>query len=646
MSSFLGVKDRPNLTGADIKAAYEAEPNTNAYDDAEKQKLKRLTVPSIAAMASIDDLSDGQICVVLPTGETFEYIADSITAADGALVVDATGMGAGRLISLRTTFDTVADMLNDVRTGFSAGTKFTANGFYYEVQPAVYNAGLSTQGGTKLKPAPGIANVQVFGATGDGTTDDTDAVQAAVNYAISIGSNAIFFPLAGGQRYYLTRTVIIEASGFALRGDAAPVYNTDNQGYVFGPSSLSHFFDYGNGRSDLSSNQFVCEKMSFYIPYTVRTAAAIKVTHDNNGPHRGVLMRDTCATGFKDVVLFEAPTASNLAVASVVVENCVFSRNVNVVNAVNRSFGLRYVGNQSEQGARITGAWDSGVTIRDNMLEGQSNPVNIDSNSPNVVVENNYFEAHTGDYIVRFRGTTPNATFTIRPNFVDNILSTDVVRVEHVCRLIERDIFNNTGMIRKSAITLLDAFLVPGSDISGKFYVGIGTLNNAEGHVEPRRLDPLDDITAKRTALASETLYTPFGKTDTGVTIAGPSAAFYDVSASYGTDDVIVACALVRGSSDTRPQFEVFSDNGSATNLKCSATRIQDADAGEWTLMFCARKAGTTGSTARFKFNSDASGSGRPLDIAAVGASVVRLADMPTFNGEYRAFVKLFNPFL
>ena len=52
-----------------------------------------------------------------------------------------------------------------------------------------------------------VVNVRDFGAVGDGTTDDTAAIQAAVD---SITNGVIFFPI--GQ-YKITTTINIDGSG-------------------------------------------------------------------------------------------------------------------------------------------------------------------------------------------------------------------------------------------------------------------------------------------------------------------------------------------------------------------------------------------------------------------------------------------------
>lgn len=84
MSSFLGVKDRPNLTGGEIKDAYEAQPNTNVFSDAEKQKLS-LDAVIFADFGEVDaaDLLDGDRVNIpglaeytkVSTGETFTTAA-------------------------------------------------------------------------------------------------------------------------------------------------------------------------------------------------------------------------------------------------------------------------------------------------------------------------------------------------------------------------------------------------------------------------------------------------------------------------------------------------------------------------------------------------------------------------------------------
>ena len=89
------------------------------------------TFANVAGMALATGLLDGQNITV--TGgenterEYFTYDATSTAPVDGALVVTATGMGAGRLISTRTVYASWGEMNTDVRTP-PAGTALTVRG--------------------------------------------------------------------------------------------------------------------------------------------------------------------------------------------------------------------------------------------------------------------------------------------------------------------------------------------------------------------------------------------------------------------------------------------------------------------------------------------------------------------------------------
>ena len=74
---------------------------------------------TIALMQAGTGFADGKF-VRVDTGangeqEGFVYDAASTLTADGALIVDATGMGVGRLISTRTVFNDQSELDNDVR---------------------------------------------------------------------------------------------------------------------------------------------------------------------------------------------------------------------------------------------------------------------------------------------------------------------------------------------------------------------------------------------------------------------------------------------------------------------------------------------------------------------------------------------------
>lgn len=107
---------------------------------------------SIANMAASTKLFDGQ--TVYANGEAFTYDAASTATADGALIVVATGMGVGRLISTRKTHVSVSDFLTGDFRGYEtyiAGDIVEAGGFRYEVAASgAIDHHKTTPGGVKV----------------------------------------------------------------------------------------------------------------------------------------------------------------------------------------------------------------------------------------------------------------------------------------------------------------------------------------------------------------------------------------------------------------------------------------------------------------------------------------------------------------
>lgn len=116
---------------------------------------------TIAAMAA-GSFGDGDY-VEVRSGfngepETFRYDASSTLTADGALVVDATGMGVGRLVSTRKTLATVAELLTVDLRGYETYTASeTVKAGWYEYTVLASGATgryLTTAGGVKLQAKP------------------------------------------------------------------------------------------------------------------------------------------------------------------------------------------------------------------------------------------------------------------------------------------------------------------------------------------------------------------------------------------------------------------------------------------------------------------------------------------------------------
>ena len=130
--------------------------------------------------------------------ENFVYDAASTLTADGALIVDATGMGVGRLISTRTAFSTVAAMLADNRI-LPSGTSVIADGLRYVAvssAPQISNAG--GQGFVALAAARPrrdfVVTPQHFATDAQIASDADAAMLAAVNAAVSSPGGKVVLP--------------------------------------------------------------------------------------------------------------------------------------------------------------------------------------------------------------------------------------------------------------------------------------------------------------------------------------------------------------------------------------------------------------------------------------------------------------------
>ena len=134
---------------------------------------------SIAALSLLDSALDQGYYVINPTGETFQYDEDSTTTADGTLIVDATGMGAGRFISTRTAYNDFAEFSGDGRT-LVDGTRVSIGRLNYLADSGA-PSGLGIDGFIPI----GHVFMAHYNLTGTG--DEGPQMQSAVDRAAAQG---------------------------------------------------------------------------------------------------------------------------------------------------------------------------------------------------------------------------------------------------------------------------------------------------------------------------------------------------------------------------------------------------------------------------------------------------------------------------
>lgn len=422
------------------------------------------------------------------------------------------------------------------------------------------------------------------------TISVSDAFQNAVNDAISAGVKSIFVPLSQRQRYRLDSTVNIESSGFCVMGDAFPQFNLDGYtgplepsegaGYIFS-DTVTSLFDYGNNRTNLTSNQFVARGVNFYSKNKLITKYAIRKSHNNNGPHRGFLLSQCSAGNFESVLFFDT-TAPNVASASVVIENCAFRGNEYTARAEDQVFNFKMSGCQSEQGARLIGWLDGAVSITDNMLEGQTNPVSINSFTAQVLVQNNYFELNKGEYLVNAESTTLDSSIRISPNYIVKPECKDLYRLKGQWSIDEQYRNRQTGSTiatRRANITCNDLTITPNSNLYGQMYApllaeGLGLPLKVYGFCNPSHL------TTKSMQVEKQDLGTfDSGISKTSVKYTGLSQSFIQLDRSYTAGDFVIVTALVEvdnGDGTGKPLLRVYNEAGNTIMFSASQFAYKD----------------------------------------------------------------------
>jgi hypothetical protein len=286
---------------------------------------------------------------------------------------------------------------------------------------------------------------------GDGVINDSVALQQYFRAADDNRKSSIFFPLRDFN--YLLQSHLVVQEPLMIYGDAGATYSRGDgkDGKIIIGANADYAFNLGNERTYSSTEQNVDSKKSRNgadnwtlknlafaqaegVPAFTKTA--IKHTAATDGPDRGFIMREVSAKGLKHVLhVTNQDKATQLA--NLIVENCCLSEcdlPVFVEGMVN---GLRFVGNQSEQNINgsIKGTFSGPITIEDNMLEGQKNPLEmvipeITGNRPKVSFKRNYLEANVGDFILKLRSSSLDAELELAQNYLWTSTTKDFVQID------------------------------------------------------------------------------------------------------------------------------------------------------------------------------------------------------------------------
>lgn len=472
----------------------------------------------------------------------------------------------------------------------------------------------------------------------DGETDASGALQELWGHCEGEGRGPMRVPLAQGQRYYLASPVVLSKSDLALIGDVGPMRQQGAQyGYITGPSGMTALFDYGGDSNANPFGHLHVEKLAFWSS-TTNTTPAFKISQDDNMPHRGGMFRDCSFRGFETAILLEAPTPGNLGLANLNVENCNFSGGSYAVRALSQTFGLRFVNNQAEQGATIAGLFDSGVTITDNMLEGQSNAIDINSVArTKVYLARNYFELNGGSFVARFETLSQDSEICIDENYgFFHCTATDMIRLEGAgrVRLLPPRFDLPAG---HGELLTFYGFRSTNCDLNGQgFLAKASALNQAILPYEQYAARAPTGWTITRN-VGTDSFRTPFGDTTTGLSKAGWGVGNVTLTGlSYAAGDVMLFCALAQllcnGDDYVEPLVRVYNAelDGPSSFPVLDQLNIGVERDGRWFLLAGTSPLGFSGDTLNVWFgpNGTNASEGYTLNIAAIGYKIVPAADI------------------
>lgn len=393
-----------------------------------------------------------------------------------------------------------------------------------------------------------------------GSADASAGIQAIVS-AIEASENKTpyyYFPTDGSVTYRLDSPVFFRKGALHVFGFHAPSYtNHDRKGW-FEVNNTQAGFDIGASENVNPGDGWSFSGLGFKqsAGIAANSADGIRLTSARNAPDRGYTFeRITCL--FFNRGMYVANNANYVA-GTMVIEKSNLSKNNYGLYCDQKVEGLRFVGNQCEQnkigGLKIKGA--GGITITDNMLEGQPNTIEIDSYSngqgTQVEIKRNYFEANVGDYLISYKDTSyGKGSLEIANNQIADLgkLVNGTVVDTDFCRIYNNQYGYGYTIINREAypITFMDdATILPDSNLIGKlnsFFIQKSFNGNLGSKIYSNDiLRFANDPTYKQLDVASgRTVETPFGF------CIAPSAddTFFSV-AQYNAGDVVSVNILLK----------------------------------------------------------------------------------------------------
>lgn len=355
------IRDTSKLQSLDLEAGgdFSAENIEDALDKAAKQNIEQhdyLERTIHAAATDDSEYSTGEnLRLPAPADRASKYLSFD---ADGAVTAtEVLDVGEASISAFG------ASLIDDADAAEAQGT---------------------------LGISPLVVNVKDYGAVGDGSTDDTDAIQAAINAAEGASTGGLVYFPAGDYKF--TAQLTVEYSAVRLKGAGS---GTTILTAVFAATQTTgvlYIRHRDAGTNQLYNNSI--ESLTLQGDLT-NTEVGIEMHYTESSSTSRTYLRDLVVTGFTekeiyltegDLVLLDNVNAGRSAVG----EYGVYASNENGITIRDSSI------TRLAETSTSTGVWLAdceGARLVGNSYEGLSCAVEIDS-SPNgsVSIEDSYIE--------------------------------------------------------------------------------------------------------------------------------------------------------------------------------------------------------------------------------------------------------------
>lgn len=299
---------------------------------------------------------------------------------------------------------------------------------------------------TNRMTSGGVTNVMDFGAVGDGVTDDSAAIQAAIDYLFLTDKNTVFFP----DGIFLLDTPVV-VSFDTTGGDtfkyarALRMVGTSSAGFVYvrpggtriigGDGVMDALFLLTNSAINQAGGySFEVENIDFH-GNGKKTGSAIK-NIVGGGPQRPFNVKSCNFHQFEKAIFSDSTAVepgSGTGLCQVNIHGSNFNANTYGLygKGAYAIMDLVFSGNVCEQNGLAgiyteAGCLGGGVIISDNLLEGQISPIHIGTTRGSGTIERNYFESHVDDELITIACLSTDTFFTIKDNYYSSVTGAKV----------------------------------------------------------------------------------------------------------------------------------------------------------------------------------------------------------------------------